>query len=293
MEKEKKGLNISTKSFITAIVVIFALMVLTYGLTFVIPGGEYARTVDEAGNTIIDTAKGFQNVEGGIPFWKWIISPVLVLGAEGNGSLIAVIAFLLVIGGVFNSLDKCGLMHYMLNRITDRFGKSRYKLMAVVTFFFMALGAFIGSFEECIPLVPIVVALAIRLGWDSLTGLGMSLLAIGCGFASGVCNPFTVGVAQELAGLPMFSGIWLRVVSFMLIYGLLIVFLLHYVKKIERKKEAGSSLRGKVNKAVARDYADARSVQKTQQRSEECRNKQKNPGMEERIQVCRENWRSP
>ena len=79
MEKEKKGLNISTKSFITAIVVIFALMVLTYGLTFVIPGGEYARTVDEAGNTIIDTAKGFQNVEGGIPFWKWIISPVLVL----------------------------------------------------------------------------------------------------------------------------------------------------------------------------------------------------------------------
>ena len=62
----------------------------------------------------------------------------------------------------------------------------------------MALGSFIGSFEECVPLVPMVVALAVRLGWDSLTGLGMSLLAIGCGFAAGVCNPFTVGVAQEL-----------------------------------------------------------------------------------------------
>jgi len=96
------------------------------------------------------------------------------------------------------------------------------------------MGAFIGSFEECVPLVPIVVALAIRLGWDAFSGLGMSLLAAGCGFASGVCNPFTVGVAQELAGLPMFSGMWLRMLSFMMIYGLLWFFLYRHVKKIER-----------------------------------------------------------
>ena len=98
----------------------------------------------------------------------------------------------------------------------------------------MSMGAFIGSFEECVPLVPIVVALAIRLGWDALTGLGMSLLAIGCGFASGICNPFTVGVAQELALLPMFSGMWFRVVSFAAIYTLLIVFLRRHAKKIEK-----------------------------------------------------------
>ena len=207
MKKEKKGLNISAKSFITAIAVLFCLMIVTYGLTFL---GE------------------------GLPFWKGLLSPVLVLGAEGSGSLIAVSVFLMVIGGVFNCLDKCGLMKYMLDRITFRFGKNRYGLLAVVSFFFMALGAFTGSFEECIPLVPIVVALSIRLGWDALTGLGMSLLAIGCGFASGVCNPFTVGVAQELAGLPMFSGIWFRLLSFALIYGLLMMFLFRYVKKVER-----------------------------------------------------------
>lgn len=237
MNNEKKGLNISTKSFVTAIVVIFVLMVLTYGLTFVIPGGEYARMVDETGNTVIDTAAGFRQIEGGIPFWRWILSPILVLGAEGNGSLIAVIAFLLVIGGVFNSLDKCGLMKYMLDRITDRFGKNRYQLLAMIALFFMALGSFIGSFEECVPLVPIVVALAVRLGWDALTGLGMSLLAIGCGFAAGVCNPFTVGVAQEIAGLPMFSGMWLRAVSFVLIYALLMAFLFHHAKKAENQIE--------------------------------------------------------
>ena len=231
---EKKGLNISTKSFITAIVVLLGLMVLTYILTWVVPGGSYARTVDEAGNIIIDTTVGFRNIPGGIPFWKWLLSPVLVLGAEGNGSLIAVIVFLLVIGGVFNSLDKCGLMKYMLERITNRFGKNRYGLLMAVTLFFMAMGAFIGSFEECVPLVPIVVALSLKLGWDALTGMGMSLLAAGCGFAAGVCNPFTIGIAQELAGLPMFSGMWFRMLCFVLIYGLLLLFLYHHVKKIEK-----------------------------------------------------------
>lgn len=208
-KKENTGINISVKSFISAIVVIFALMVLTYGLTFIIPGG-------------------------GIPFWKWALSPILVLGAEGNVSLIAVIVFLLVIGGVFNCLDKCGLMQYMLDTITDKFGKDRYKLSALITLFFMTMGSMIGSFEEAVPMVPIVVALAIRLGWDSMVGLGMSILAIGCGFSAGVCNPFTVGVAQELAGLPMFSGIWFRLIGFVLVYILLLAFLYFYAKRIEK-----------------------------------------------------------
>ena len=210
---EKKGLNISAKSFISALLVIFLLMILTYSLTFIVPNA-------------------------GIPFWKWALSPVLVLGAEGNVSLIAVIAFLLVIGGVFNCLEKCGLMKYMLDKITFRYGKERYKLMALIALFFMAMGSFIGSFEECVPLVPIVVALAIRLGWDALTGIGMSLLAIGCGFSAGICNPFTIGVAQELAGLPMFSGMWFRALAFILVYVLLMGFLFLYAKKIEKPIDA-------------------------------------------------------
>lgn len=229
---ENKGLNLSVRSFVTAIFVILLLMIVTYGLTFVIPGGEYTRIQDGNGNTVIDTAVPFQYTEGGIPFWKWICSPILVLGAEGNGILLAVIAFLLVIGGIFNSLEICGLMKYMLDRIVHQFGNARYKLLGVITFFFMAMGAFIGSFEECVPLVPIVVALTIRLGFDALTGMGISVLAASCGFASGVCNPFTVGVAQKVVGLPMFSGIWLRGVSFVLIYSLLLGFILFRARRI-------------------------------------------------------------
>ena len=235
MENEKStGLNIGVKSFITAIVVVLVLMILTYGLTFVIPGGEYARVPDANGNMIIDSSTEFTYIEGGMPFWKWLLSPILVLGADGGGMMIAIIVFLLVIGGIFNSLEKCGLMKYMLQKIVKRFANARYKLMAILSFFFMAMGALIGSFEECVPMVPIVVALAINLGWDAVTGMGMSLLAVGCGFAAGVCNPFTVGVAQSLANLPMFSGMWLRLLSFVLIYVLLLAFLTRHAKKIDR-----------------------------------------------------------
>lgn len=231
---EKKGISLSVKSFITAVAVIFALMVAAYILTFVIPGGQYVRVDDGSGNMIITADSVFNYIDGGIPFWKWILSPFLVLGAPGSALVIAVIAFLLVIGGVFEALAQCGLMQYMLGKIAYKFGAKRYTLLTVIMFFFMAMGALIGSFEECIPLVPIVVSLALSLGWDKITGLGMSLLAVGCGFASGVFNPFTVGVAQGLAGLPMFSGVWLRALSFVVIYALLWVFVNRHAKKVER-----------------------------------------------------------
>ncbi|MBR2459718.1 MAG: YfcC family protein [Clostridia bacterium] len=233
-ESKQNGICIGVRSFITAILVIFVLMVITYALTLIIPSGEYGRITDADGNTVIDTETGFSYVEGGIPFWKWLLSPILVLGAPGNGSLIAVIAFLLVIGGIFNSLDRCGLIKYMLNKLTAGFSRVRYRLLAVIILFFMALGSLVGSFEECVPLVPIVVALAIKLGWDALVGLSMSMLAVGCGFAAGICNPFTVGVAQQLAGLPMFSGIPLRLLSFVLIYLLLLGFTALYAKMIQK-----------------------------------------------------------
>lgn len=207
--KEKPKMEAGVKSFITAIVVIFAMMVLTYALTIIIPGGY-------------------------IPFWKWILSPILVLFAKDSGSMIAIIALLVVLGGIFNTLDKFGVLRLLLDKVTAKFGKSRRVLLAVIPLFFMVIGSAAGTFEECVPLVPVVVALAIRLGWDALTGLGMSILAAGCGFAAGVCNPFTVGVAQELAGLPMFSGMWYRAVAFLIIYILLMLFLLIYVRKIEK-----------------------------------------------------------
>jgi uncharacterized ion transporter superfamily protein YfcC len=239
MEKQQKRVfNVGTRSFIAALIILFLLMVLTYALTLILPAGEYARVITDGKETIIPGT--YQSVNGGLSFVKWLLSPFLALGAAGAGTVIAIIAFLLVIGGAFNAMDECGVLSYMFNRVYRKFERQKYRLLLLVTLFFMGLGAFVGSFEECVPLVPIAVALAYSLGWDALVGLGMSLLAVGFGFSTGVANPFTVGVAQQLVGLPMFSGIWMRLLTFALIYGLLIAFLIPYARKIERDPKRSS-----------------------------------------------------
>ena len=169
----------------------------------------------------------------GISFGKWLASPILVLGGPDKVTIIGLLVFLLIVGGVFNSLDRCGMMRYMVDVLAEKFADSKYKLMAVMVFFFMAMGSLIGCFEEVVPMVPIVTALAIKLGWDALTGVGMSLLAVGCGFAAGVFNPFTVGMAQQLSNVPIFSGAWFRLIGFVLIYVLLYSFLRMHAKKID------------------------------------------------------------
>lgn len=122
-------MNISVRAFITALIVIFVLMIAAYVLTLVIPGGQYVRVDDGSGNMIINADSEFRYIDGGIPFWKWILSPFLVLGAPGSALIIAVIAFLLVIGAVFEGLAQCGLMQYMLDKITWKFGAKRYTLL--------------------------------------------------------------------------------------------------------------------------------------------------------------------
>ena len=212
-KEETKGLNISITSFVAALGILFALMALTYVLTLLIPGGN-------------------------IPFWKWLLSPVLVLGSAQGGTLLAVMIFLLVIGGTFNALDRSGTMDYMLRKIVHAAGHKKYLLLSMVTLFFLSMGAFVGSFEECIPLVPLSVVLAIAMGWDELVGLGMSLGAVACGFSTGVLNPFTTGVAQTLMDLPVFSGISLRLLTYVVIYGCLLLFLIPYAKKCEKRNAA-------------------------------------------------------
>ncbi len=237
MAEKKSGIQISMKAFLQAVAIIFFLMLTAGILTRLVPAGQYARVEVEGRGQVIDAESFAFTERPDYPVWRWFTAPFEVFAAPGNSTVIGVILFIVLVGIAFAVMDRSGILGYVVHSIVKKFGAKKYILMLVLIFFFMALGGFFGILEEAVPLVPIIIALCFSLGWDSLTGLGISILATNVGFSTAVFNFFTIGTAQRLAGLPLFSG-WLpRVVLFCLVYVILAVFLVRYAKKVERKPE--------------------------------------------------------
>ena len=118
--------------------------------------------------------------------------------------------------------------------ITNKFSNKKYALLSVMILACMALSSFAGILEESVTLVPLAVAISLSLGWDSLVGLGISLLSIAFGFSAATFNPFNVGITQSMADLPMFSGVLFRIFVFVVVYAVLTGFFISYAKKIEK-----------------------------------------------------------
>ena len=181
----------------------------------------------------------FQYVENpDYPIWRWFVAPIEVLGSAAGPTIIVIIIVLLFAGGAFAVLEKTGTIRAFIGRIVRRFRRRKYLLLLAVALAFMFLGAFLGTFEEVVLLVPVMIALSYSLGWDALVGLGMSILATNMGFSAAISNPYTLGVAQQLAGLPIFSGAWYRVIVFLVIYAIFAAFLYAYARKIDRDPAA-------------------------------------------------------
>ncbi len=235
--EQKSGAQISQKAFIQSVVILFALMMIAGILTLVIPAGQYERTELDGRETIVPDSFTFTE-RPDYPFWRWFIAPLEVLTGADGLTVIVITVFILMVGVAFAVMDKSGILKAALARIVRRFEKQKYALLLIISFFFMALGAFFGIFEEIVPLVPLMIALAYSLKWDTLTGLGMSILATNMGFSAAITNPFTIGVAQGIADLPAFSGAGYRIIVFIFMYILLGVFLVRHAKKVEANAKA-------------------------------------------------------
>jgi uncharacterized ion transporter superfamily protein YfcC len=235
--EQQKSAQISRNSFIQSFVILLILIILAGVLTRVIPAGNYERV--EKNGIMVVNPDSFASVDHpNYPVWRWFTAPVEILAGPDALTIITILLFLLMIGAAFSVLQHSGILTGVLHSIVRKFGSRKHTIIWIVTFFFMCLGAFFGSFEEIIPLVPIMVVLAISLGWDSLVGLGMSLLATNLGFSTALTNPFTIGVAQKLASLPPFSGFGLRLVFFGIVYVLFCLFLSRYARKLEKNPQA-------------------------------------------------------
>lgn len=233
------GLKIAKKTFILSVLILLSLMIFAGVLTKLIPGGRYDREVIDGTARIIDGSFKFLETNT-LPIYRWFTAPIEVLFGPENILIIVIIIFLLFIGGSFTLLMRSGMINRIMENLILKYKDKKYKLISILSLFFMLFGSFFGIFEELIVLVPFCLVLSRKLGFDSLLGLGISLLSTAFGFSAAIFNPFTIGVAQKLAGLSLYSGTILRIFIFLSVYFILNRFLISYAKKIEKKPELSS-----------------------------------------------------
>lgn len=235
--EQKAGAQIGKRAFIQSLVILFVLMMVAGILTLVIPAGSYTRIEVDGRETIDPTS--YQLIDHpDYPIWRWFVAPFEVLGSSSGLTVIVIIVVLFFAGGAFAVMDKTGTLRAFIGNIVRRFSGRKYTLLWMVSLAFMFLGATLGTFEEVVLLVPVMIALSYSLGWDALVGLGMSILATNMGFSAAISNPYTLGVAQQLAGLPLFSGAWFRIIIFLVIYLIFASFLSAYARKIDKDPKA-------------------------------------------------------
>lgn len=238
--KRKGGLSISAKSFVSVMVILLSLMIVTGILTYVVPHGAYERVTEDGREQIVPGSYERITGEGGYPVWRWLTAPVEVLGSSDGANIILIAAVLLVLAGSFSIIESTGGIRAIVVRLVRRFSKKKHALIWAVSLFFMIMASMFGTFEEMLVLVPFILMLARSMSWDKRTGLSMCLLAAGVGFAVPLFNPFTIGLACKIGGASLTSGIWFRAGIFLLFWAMLSLFITFFAKRNEQSgEEAG------------------------------------------------------
>ena len=202
-------------------VIIAALIVLCAVLTWFVPGGTYV--------TGEDGTLSYERAEAAPQTWQ-VFSAVY----HGFVKQAGIIIFILVVGGAFWLLNATGAVTAGISRFIARVGRRDKWVLVSITVLFSLAGAVFGMSEETIPFVGIVVPLVVSMGYDALMGMLIVYVASNIGFSAAFLNPFTVGIAQDMAGLPLFSGMGYRVFCWAVLTVLTALFVVIYAHRTRK-----------------------------------------------------------
>lgn len=227
------------------LVIVFTIILIAALLTWIIPGGKYERetiTVNGVERTVIvnDT---FKYTDSHPQTWQ-----VFAAFYKGFINMSHIIVFVLMIGGAFWIMNETkaidiGILAFL--KVTKKFEHFRPIRMLgvnniIITFImiiFSLFGAIFGMSEETLAFTLIFVQLSISMGYDSIVGIGLCYFAAHIGFAGAILNPFTLGIAQGLASVPLFSGIEYRVFCWVILTVLAIAFMLWYANRVKKNPQ--------------------------------------------------------
>lgn len=230
-------------------VIVFYIVVIAAICTWFVPGGEFQREQklmpDGSSKTVIIPGS-FQYIDNQPQTWE-IFSSIF----DGFVDKADIIALILIIGGAFWIMNASkaidiAIMSFLVftkkleNRKFIKYIGVNNIVLTLIMLMFSMLGAVFGMSEETIAFVIIFVPLAISMGYDSIVGVCICFVAAGLGFAGAMLNPFTIGIAQGLSDVPLFSGLEYRFFCWIIINIVGIGFILRYASKI--KKDPKKSL---------------------------------------------------
>ncbi len=190
------------------LVLMFTMIWLAWGATYILPQGEYERvpsTYDESREVVVQGSYHAVDEEVRLP-WTTPFT-VIFEGFEHGGN---VIFFIFIAGGMFAVLRATGAIDALLGWLIERLGQRPAWLIGGGLFVFALGSSTIGMAEEYIPFVPVLIILCLALGFDTVTAIGILCVGYGTGYGVAAFNPFTVLIAQNIAGLESTSGLWFR-----------------------------------------------------------------------------------
>lgn len=228
MDKKKTALKFR---FPHSYVIIICVLLLACAMTYLIPAGEFQRFENANGITVVDPDTFAYVDNSPVAFWR--VPEQIMASAAKNATTIFSI---FIIGGSFGVVLATGAFEALTAKMAKKFSGRETWLIPAFSLIF-ALATTTMANNQFIGFAPIGVMIALAFGFDAVVGCGMICLGGAIGFSTGTFNVNTTGIAQQIAELPAFSGLWLRCVSFVIFWVITNIYLIRYAKKIKANPE--------------------------------------------------------
>ncbi|MBS4192685.1 YfcC family protein [Bacillus sp. FJAT-49705] len=210
-----------------AYVILFAILVLMAILTYLIPAGEFTREeVDGITMVVPDSYQQIDSSPAGL-------LDIFLAIQEGMISSAPLIFLVLIIGGSFAVIESTGAIDAMILKTIEKTKNKEILLITVVCILFSAFGALGIIVNAVIAFIPIGIILARSMKMDAIVGVSIIYLGAYAGFNTAFLDPLTTGTAQQIAQLPLFSGIGYRIVIYITILITTIAYIAYYANKIK------------------------------------------------------------
>ncbi|EHM52079.1 C4-dicarboxylate anaerobic carrier [Cardiobacterium valvarum F0432] len=220
------------------VLVIFILVVAV--LTYIVPAGQYERetiqtahgtqtmVVKDTYHTIEQHPVGFMDIVTAIP--------------DGLKRAAGIVFLTFMVGGCMGLIKRAGLIDMGVRNLNRAVGDKGYLVIPILISVFTGLAAFIGVPELSLAYLPVLLPLFYRLGYDGMTATAVSLLGPCMGFTFGLTIPGSVGVGQQIAQLPIFSGSGMRALVLLAVLVITIIYVMRYAAKVKADPQKSLTL---------------------------------------------------